>query len=400
MWPVSDRFKAELNKPVHTIAMRVDLLDTDFRPVHSLTGYATGSNTASNVVDGSVTIDTSRGSRRTLTLSILNPDGIYTPDGLFETDSDTDGFFYVNRLIRVWRGVKYDDGTEEFAPVGTFMVDNADVVVERGMSMVTITGSDLWKKLSKSQFAAPTSFVTGTDLNTIIAGLASDAGVTVMNLDPLPDRSTVGKQINTGLAFEADDIRGDVLTKLGTDYGLDIFFDPMGVLVSEDFRNPELREVSWVFGPQDTMAYSLRSSFSDDRLYNHVVVTGTAAAKTDPPGPVYVSEVKDTDPASPTSIDKIGDRVFRYESGVLGTQDEVDQAALTIFYQHFLLSNTVDMEAVCNPALEGNDLIWVEEVNFTEIDKRFLIGSLEVPLTSSQQKIRMAQVINIAPEQS
>jgi hypothetical protein len=400
MWPVSDKFKTELNKPVHTVAMRVDLLDTDFRPVQSLTGYQTGSDTTSAVVDGSVSLDVSRGSRRTVQLTVLNPDGIYTPDGSFGADTDPDGFFYVNRLIRVWRGVKYNDGTEELVPVGTFMVDNADVTVERGMSVVTITGSDLWKKLSKSQFGSPVSYTSGTSLNTIIAGLATEAGVTAMNLDPLPDRTATGKRINTEIAFEADDIRGDVLQKLATDYGLDIFFDPMGTLVSEDFRNPELREVAWVFGPQDTMAYSIRSSFTDDRLYNHVVVTGTAASKTDPPGPVYVAEVKDTDPASPTSIDKIGDRVYRLESGVLGTQDEVDQAALSLFYTVFLLSNKVEMDAVCNPALEGNDLVWVQETRFSEIDKRFLIGTLEVPLTSSQQKISMAQVINIAPEQS
>lgn len=404
MWPVSTQFINELRKPVHVVFARVDFLNTDFQVVHRVTQYGSpdfrcgcGTPHPDDVlIDGTIDVDVSRGTRRTLTMSLLNPDGFFTPDAdIYAENDDWDGFFYVNRLIRVWRGVIYEDGREELVPVGTFAVDKAETLVERGMSTVVIAGSDLWKKFTKSQFGTPTSFADGTAINTVISTMASSAGVTLMNLDPLTERTSASKNIQRTFYFEKDETRGDALKKVCNDYGIEVFFDPMGVLTTRDFRNPFDRPTAYYYDDSDTLAFFLRSVINDDRLYNHVIVVGTAAVNTT--GIIYKAELKDTDPASPTNISRIGDRVFRYESPLMGTQEAVDKSAYTIFYKHFLLSHSIAMEAICNPALEGNDVVWVAENNYTGVDARFLLGTFSIPLVTSKQKLGMSRVINIAP---
>lgn len=393
MWPVSGQFADELRKPVHTVAARVDFLDTDFHQVKTVGAYsADDPNDA--LIDGTIDVDVRRGTRRTLTMSLLNPEGIFTPDdNTWEEDADWDGYFYVNRLIRVWRGVRYQDGSEELAPVGTFMVDKAETLVERGMSTVVIAGSDLWKKFTKSQFGAPRKFTDGTAINTIISTLASEAGVTQLNLDLLEERTSASKNIQRDFNFEEDQTRGDALKKICGDYGIEIYFDPMGVLTTRDFQNPYQRPRVWTYNDNDDLAFFLRSVIDDDRLYNHVVVVGTAKADS---GSIYRAELKDDDASSPTNITRIGDRVFRYSSPVLGSQESVDKSAFTIFYRHFLLSQSVHLEAVCNPALEGNDVIRVVE-SFSQVANRYLINTFTVPLVTSKQKLSMKRVINIVP---
>ena len=388
MWHVSSAFREALRAGVHEYRVRVEILDTDFQPVKVID--AEDPNLA--LIDGAVDVDVTRGTRRTLTMSFLNTNGD------FSSDSEWGGLFYVNRIIRLYRGLVVGEGIDELVPIGTFMVDKSETLVERGMSTVILTGSDLWKKFSKSQFGVPTTFTEGTTINAVIEQMCADAGVTDMSLDPLNDRTSLSKTLQRNFEFERDETRGDALLKICGDYGIEIYFNPMGQLVSRDFQNPFDREIVWSYDPSDSMAYFLRSSFNDDRLYNHAIVTGTG--KVDETGELFFAEVKDTDPGSPTNITRLGDRVFRYESKLLASQEAVDKSVTSIFYRHFLLSNTINLEAICNPAIEGNDVIWVEEPQYTNTARRYLINSFDISLITSKQKMTMKHVINLAPEQS
>ncbi len=395
MWPVSEQFKAELRKPVHTVAAKIQFLNTDFIVQQEVGVLSADPNDV--LIDGTVDLDVERGTRRTLTMSLLNPEGQFTADSEETGETpDWDGYFYVNRLIRLWRGVRYEDGTEELAPIGTFMVDKSEVLVERSMSTVVIAGSDLWKKFTKSQFGSPTSWAAGTELNTVIEELCTAAGVTLRVLDPLAGRTTASRQLGTTFNMEKDDTRGDALMKLCTDHGLEAFFDPMGVFTTRDFQDPMARPTEWTYDDTDGLAFFLRSVIDDDRLYNHVIVVGTADAQDG--GTIYKSELTDADPGSSTNISRIGDRVFRFESPLLGTQEAVDKSATTIFYKHFLLGQTISLEAICNPAIAGNDVLRIVEQRYSGFNgESFLVNTASIPLVTSKQKITMKRLINVTP---
>ena len=381
MWTVSPAFEAALRAPVHTVRIRVDVLDTSLNLVEG------GSLTPTvNIVDGGVDVDVTRGNRRTFQMNLLNNDGEFSPG------TDLSGLFYVNRAVRLWRGVGYGDSDEELVPIGTFLLDKADVTIERNMSIVTLSGQDMWKKMSKSQFTVPTTYAAGTPLNDVIRDMAADAGVTQMVLDPLVDRASNAKNLNVARSYEVGDRRGEELVKLCDAFGIDVFFDPLGRLVTEDFRDPADTATVWTYQPEESgLMAQLQASWDDEKLFNHVVVIGTGDETQS-----YRAELKDEDPLSPTRISLIGDRVKRMESGVLASQEAVDKAALTLYYNNLVLTENIRMEAMCNPALEGNDVVRVIEPDYANLDARYRLTSFNVPLSTSKQTLHMTRALRLS----
>ena len=383
MWEISSRFETALRRPVQEVRARLEILDTNFKPIKVVGGG--GPN--KGIIDGIVDLDITRGTRRTTVVSLLNEDGEFSPT------SDWGGLLYVNRLIRLYRGLVIGNKTE-FIPVGTFMIDKTETIVERSMSTIVLSGSDLWKKFSKAQYVEPTKYAKNRSINSIISEIADDSGVTKMVLDPLEDRTSQSKNLQAAVSFEKGDTKGDALMQICSNFGIDIYFNPLGVLVTEDLRSPASRSTVWSYGYTDQspdLAYLIRSVTDDERLYNHVHVTGTGDEEH-----IYTAEKRDTDPKSPTNIDRIGDRVYRLSSGVLASQEAVTLAARSLFYSTRIIGQTINLEAICNPALEGNDVVRVVEKNNIGVAARFIIQTLTIPLLTSRQKVSMKRIIDLA----
>jgi hypothetical protein len=387
MWDISGAFRQALLSPVHTVAIRAQVLDTDYNVVEGGEFYSTGTERyiQNYIVDGTVDVDGSRGTRRTFTLQLLNPDAEFSPG------SDWAGLFYVNRLIRIWRGVDYGS-SEEWVPLGTFFIDSADIVVERNMSMVPLAGSDGWKKLVKAQFGTAISYPAGTDINDVFYDMANRAGVTRMVFDDLNDRDADGSTLNVKLSYERGDFIGDELLKLAKSYGLDIYFDPMGRLVTQDFLESGDKATVWEYRPGETNnLLGMRVAYKDDDVYNHILVVGTGAKDA-----VVTDNLFDRDPLSPTNIDAIGRRTFVYETDKISTVRACSLAAKRLFTEKVSVSEDVTLDAICNPAFEANDVVAVVEGEFTNINTRYRIRSFTVPLASSRQAIKLHRDINVS----
>lgn len=384
MYTISGAFIAALQSPGHVLRVRMDVLDTDFNIVSQFHDIGYGDEAADILVDGNVDIDVTRLTRRTFTANVLNPDGIWSPG------SDWGGTFYVNRIIRLWRGIDFGSSAE-LVPIGTFLIDSADVEVERSMSIVTLGGSDLWKKFGKSKFPKAKSWADGTSINTIISYIADQAGVTRLNLDPLSGRASGDRNIGNKFSVEQGDNRGEMLAKLCADNGIDIYFDPLGQLTTQDFRTPGDQAVVYTYDPDDNNnLLTVKASFTDDNLYNAVLVVGTGDKDN-----VVWSRVRDTDPTSVTSVDRIGERVFLYETDTIKSQAVADATAERLFYQHVLVNEDITLETICNPAYEGNDVIRVRETEFSGLNGTFRLKALTVPMSTSRQTIRLLREIKL-----
>jgi hypothetical protein len=384
MYTISGAFVQALQSSGHTIRVRMDVLDTAFNVIHQFHDIAYGDDATDILVDGNVDADVTRLTRRTFTANVLNPDGIWSPG------SDWGGMFYVNRMIRLWRGIDFGAGYE-LVPIGTFLIDSADVEVERSMSVVSLSGSDLWKKFGKSAFSGAKSWPSGTGLNTIISYMASASGITKMNLDPLSNRAAGDRELSKTFAVERGDNRGEALARLATAHGIDVYFDVLGRLTTQDFSAPGDKAVVYEYGPQkNNNLITVKASFTDDNLYNAVLVVGTGDKDH-----VVTFRVRDTDPNSVTSVAKIGERVFIYETDSIKTTSVAEATALRLFYQKVLVNEDITLETICNPAFEGNDVIRVVETEYSGLNSTFRIKAFTVPMSTSRQTIRLLREIKL-----
>lgn len=384
MYKVSSTFLTALQSPGHAIRVRMDVLDTDFNIIASFRDIGGGIDPADILVDGNVDVDVTRLTRRTMTANVLNPDGIWSPG------SDWGGTFYVNRMVRMWRGIDFGD-SEELVPIGTFLLDTADVQVERNMSIVTLGGTDLWKKFGKSKFTTAKSWAKDTPINEVVEFIANKAGVTRINLDPLSSRDAADKKLAKKLAVERGDSRGEVLGKLCADHGIDVYFDTRGRLTTQDFQTPGDKAVVYTYDPDDNNnLITVKASYTDENLYNSILVVGTADKDN-----VVTYRIRDTDAKSVTSIDRIGERMLIHESDSIGTTNVARKTAERLFYKNCMVNEDITLETICNPAFEGNDVIKAREADFSGINRNYRIKAFTVPMSTSRQTIRLQREIKL-----
>lgn len=369
------------------------LLDSAYNEIPDGVFFTPGADEFQDfIVDGNVDIDISRGTRRTATLTLLNKGGNFTPDG---DSTDYDGKFYVNRFIRLFRGVVLAGGEVVYAPIGTFMIDTIDTIVERNISLINLTLSDPWKKLQKSLVTRTQTFAIDTPINTVIKTLATQAGATyplAPNLDPLSSRAAGTIDLNSKLTMERGESRGDVIKALASKFGVDIYFNQEGRLTSQDRKAPKDAAEVWHFYSSHDMTGMLASvtrSLSDDNLYNHVFVIGLGNEAT----PV-IFERKNTNTASFASIARIGDRVRILEDQRWKTQAQVNAAGEKLWDRAYNLFEEVSLDTICNPALEADDVIRVTEP-ISKLGGAYRIQQMNVPLTTSKQNIKVTRNIYV-----
>jgi hypothetical protein len=382
----------------HDSHIKVVLLDTEFNEVEGGTIFsADETNEVTNFISsGNIDVDTTRGVRRTAELTLLNPTSEFTPSTEdFDPEGPWVGKVYLNRLVRIYRGV-HVNGRQLSVPVGTFMIDIADVLVENNMSLVNLTMSDLWKKLNKSVFTHQKKYDEGTTYNEIIRDFLSAAGVALTgrhgaNLDNLSGRSNNEKKIHKNMKFESGTSRGDKLKELAIKWDIDMYFDPLGRFISQDRRDAKDKAVEWSFYSSDNrrgMLINIKRSFNDDNLYNHVVVIGTGNDKN-----VVRAERKDNDPRSKTRIGLIGDRVHMIESDKIDKEHEANKALNRAWKLRFQLLETMEAQVICNPGLEGDDVIRITEKDKAKVDGTYRLQRFNVPLVTALQTVQMTNII-------
>lgn len=392
MQKMSQAFQRELRRE-HQYATKVEMLDTDFKPVEGKTLFsANNTNEITNFIsDGNIDVDTTRGTRRTAELTLLNPSSEFTPATAgFDATGPWTGEVYLNRIVRIHRGLYVVDNPE-YVCVGTFMIDNAEVISERNMSLVVITLSDLWKKLSKSYTLRPQNYPVGTAYVDILLDLLAVTGADeplAPIIDNLSGRSSEEKTISEKLTVEEGTSRGDKMKELAEGWDIDVYFDPYGRFILQDRKDAKDKIEVWQFyssADRDGMLTSLRRAFTDDNLYNHVIVVGGGDT------PVRVERI-DTDPRSNTNVNLIGDRVLLIKDDKVTSTEKANKALDKAWANRFQIAETITAETICNPALEGDDVIRITERDFAKVDATYRLAQFTVPLVTTKQTLQATNI--------
>lgn len=358
----------------HQRVTRVSVLDSLFNPLPGFIftgedGYA---------VDGSVSMDATRPIRRTLRLTLANPGGVWTP-------TDEDSAFYWDKHVKVERGVRVG-GVEYFAPLGVFLIDTPEVDARSGD--LSLTGADRMDRATRAEFTAPVTYASATSVGLVLRDLLEDAGVGITNWIVDDAGSTLG----AARYYEAGDDYLQAALTLARDFALEVFADARGYMVIQPKPDPADAASAWTFeAGEEATHLGLSKRWSRDRFYNHVLVTGENANQ----DPVR-AEAEITDPSSPLRTSgPMGDRLFKYTSGMITTVGQAQDVADALLWEHALIEEEIRLEHVPNPSLEAGDAITVKDA-VTHTDDLYVVSSLDVPLAGGSAQINVKKVRTIS----
>ena len=361
---------AAVLKQSHQRVTRVSVLDDNFNPLSGLvftgeSGYA---------LDGQVSDDETRYVRRTCSLSFANPGGIWTPSG-------EDSPFYWTKMLRLERGVRVG-GVDFYAPQGVFQIDAPEV----SDNVLSLTGADRIDRATNSEFTEATSYAAGQRLGVVLRDLLESTGVGSAKWS-VDDGTQV---LGAVRAYEQGDERLQSIMTLAGSFSLDVFADGNGFMVIRPKRDPTTIPISWTFqAGVDATHVGISKRWSRDRFYNHVLVTNDTS---DDSIPLIRSEASVTDPSNPLRVTgPMGDRLFKYVSGMITTQGQADAVAASLLWEHAIIEEEIRLDHVPNPMLEAGDAVMIIDPD-TDTNDRYAISSLTTPLAGGTASLTMKKI--------
>lgn len=357
MWPVTDRFRTEIRRS-HKVATLVDL-------------YQEGEKIATIYpLDGSVSVDSRRTVRRTLSMTVVDEDGALTPSQNATTGLITP---YGTELA-VYRGIEYGtQGEQELVPVGVFVITQVDVTESDSGESISLQASDRSVRISRNKFLDPYQIASGTSLEAGLTGMLRDRWVDVETDFPatgieLPD-----------VVIDAQS-GGDPWASAATiaeAFGYDLAFDPDGIARMRLIPDVLADDPAEVYEDgTEAVVTSLSRSFDSTRSYNAVVVTSQGTGADVP----FRAIAWDENPNSITyRYGSFGEVPFFYESSLITDAEQAAVTAGALLRKATGTSEAVSWGQIVNPAHDVLDVVRLRR-QAKGLDLVLLIDRLDIPL--------------------
>lgn len=324
------------------------------------------------LVDGSVTVDRDRDERRMCDITLDNADGALVLD-------PHDGFWYDKILKVIW-GINYFDAAglpkSWETQVGEFMIDRIDE--DYFPDLVKVTGRDYAKKCLISKIKNSVQFPQNTPIENMISSLAGNAGVTKIALP------YTGQNYSRDIVFERGTERWNVMKQLADSIGHEVFFRADGFLTMKPYPDPVMSPLAWIFrtGKLDGTIVNYSRSSNDSRIRNHIVVVGATSTDLNGFTRTVFAEAINEDPASPTRVSRIGDRVEIIESDFITSDEQAVSQANQRLRIGALEEYSISFDSVMLPWLDASSIVDIIDDEASEyVPKRFLMNAFTLPLS-------------------
>jgi hypothetical protein len=311
------------------------------------------------VLAGTIEVDGTAGVRRRVNLTVVDADG-----------KASAALSPYGREVRVYRGIRYPDGTTETLSLGIFRISTVGASDNGVDRTITITGFDRARTVSRARFESPYTIAAGTNYTTAIQALLVSRFPSIqVNFAPTSLTTPT-------LVFDQGADPWQTASDMATSIGCELFFDPTGVCIMRAIPDPTTSPVVWSYvDGAGASVLSVSDDASDEPGYNGVVVDG------EPPNAVPVhSVVYDTNPTSPTfSGGPYGKVPLFYRSQYVATQAQADAVALAMLLTQRGGTEQVKFSCIPHPAHEVGDLVRVADSDIG-LDGNYLIESFSLPL--------------------
>ena len=355
MYPTSAAFKTAV-KTDHIVIAKAEVWSDDRKLIDL------------SIDTGKVSVNTNNAIRRTceIHLTTTRETTNLVPDN---------GFDYLapfGNQLRLYRGIQYTDGTQEYIPLGVFVITEVKVEdTNDGVSMV-ISGEDKSIIISRNKWTSSYQMVNGSLESSLTALLQNRyADVTV----DFPTTNITINQIVLGADTALDPWKDAVY--IASLVGYDLYFDVKGVCTMRQF--PTLDAASVVATYQEgsgTTITSLDRTISTKETYNGVIYTVEGSQVTTP---IRV-EVWDEDTTSPTYRYGVFGSVPTFiTTNLIGTSADAIKAASLLLNTYIGRQEEINFKSIVDPSLDVNDVVYIHS-NGSKVDRTVIIDSMDIPL--------------------
>lgn len=316
---------------------------------------------------GSVTVDSDAKVQRSCAIGLVDPTGDLIPD------SFDDWLYPGGNEIKLYRGFRFQDGTEEYVPQGVFRVSKPRFLDRRDRIEISLSGYDRAKTIERARFEAPYVVSGGTNYVTAMKDLITNR---MPGLSYAKFMTTTENTPNPFLLFEAQSDPMEAIHKMALAIGAEFLFDVDGDPVLQPVPDPyTLQAVATYERGEYSILEEVDRELDEEIAYSVFVVTGEDTSESPPIRAI----AEDTDPNSPTYVVRYGRVPVFMVSGFIRTQAQADAAANALKLRKAGILETVKFNGLVNAAHEANDVVRLRD-DKVKVNALHVLDSFTIPL--------------------
>lgn len=342
-------------------------------------------------IGGSFSENYQDGQRRSLSFTLYNEDGKYSPNI---------NMFWGDVRLRLDMGVELSTGITLWFQAGVFVVSNAQNSLAPSEKAVQITAKDKFSLFEEKTGTLETTveIPEGTEIEEVFKSiLLTDMG----NGKPLDSKPIVyhssfkGKKTQATISKSAGESYGSILLELATQLSAEIFYNSAGNLTLIPTNDTSLdvdKALLYDFNDEQGQIGSLDFTFDITSVVNRIVVIGSSIK-----GQVVSAIAVNDNPASPLCYQRIGYRTGSViNDSNITTEYLAQERAQYELRKQLILKSSTSVSILYNPLLSVNNLISITSKYFGLSHEKFLIQSISCGLDySGSMSITITNIRNL-----
>lgn len=329
------------------------------------------------------------GQRRSLSFSLYNETGEYTP-GI--------NTLWKGTRLRFDMGVKVSSDTTYWFQKGIYIIQSITSSLEKSKKIVKISAGDKFSIFENvtGTLSSAYSIPVNTEIESLIKDILMINNGNSEVFDPkdfIYHSSFKGKKTQVEISLNAGDKYSTILLDIATQLSAEIYYNERGNLVLEPIEEAagdKNKPLLYNYQREDLSDLSFNLNFNN--IINRIIVIGTTNS-----GGTFSAEAVNDDPESPLCYQRVG-----YHTGSIINDTNIyslylaQERADYELRQQLILKTSSSATVLFNPILEVNKLISITENFFDLKNERFLLQSLSCSLDySNQMNIEFSNLNNL-----
>lgn len=329
---------------------------------------------------GTLNITYQQGQRRSLSFTLNNYDGKFTPNGL-------QGILWLDSKFKLELGMEFANGDIVWNSAGIFVVGQPNATRQQANRTVDVQCYDKFALLDGTLGGVLDSTYQvdeGKNIYQVIEEtlLQDNGNGYPIDLTPIVFDSSL-KDVKTEytLSKSPNESFGSLLTDLADMISCDIYYGVEGNLIVRSGIK-DISQVNkptlWAYSDKEWEYVSNITTYDFTKVKNKVTVVGCNLNGDN----VYVQTATNTNPQSPTRVAVIGTKQYYIEDSNIYSDALAQQRAEWELNRLSILQQTIQVSSTFMIHLDVNNCIALNDEFFDYADNRFIIQSLSIPLST------------------
>lgn len=330
---------------------------------------------------GTLNINYQQGQRRSLSFTLDNTTGKFTPNGL-------QGTLWLDSKFKLELGMEFDNGDIVWKSAGIFVVGQPNATRQQATKTVDVQCYDKFALLDGTLGGVLDStyqvdegkFVYQVMQETLLQDNGN--GYPIDGKEIVFDSSLRDSKTQYALSKSPNDSLGSILTDLADMISCDIYYGVEGNLVVRSGIK-DISQVNkptlWTYSDKELEYISNTTTYDFAKVKNRVTVVGSNVNGEN----IFSQTATNTNPQSPTRVSVIGVKQFYLEDSNISSDSLALQRAEWELNRLSILQQTIQVASSFMIHLDVNNCIAINDDFFDYSDNRFIIQSLGVPLSAN-----------------